>query len=315
MQWEMKADGNCPCYSPPLAMDNTSPRRQLTHRDTEILLALDRCPLTVRQLMKLSETFEAGAFKSPRSVQDRLQKLHTVGWVRPWRYATTGRGGAPAYYKLTLLGYRLLYGGKAVPPTKRYLAEVGLSHQHHTLSLSEFIVHTAVAAHRRGIRMVNFYRENTLRLPVGDEALFPDCAFELMSPAGLKFNFLVELDNGTERVRSQKDTESWQRKIRLYDGLQNQSYPHRFRVLVVTTRSGDRLRHILDAAAVQMHNPRRTLFYGVHLRNYLEEPDPICAPCFQDHRGLPVALVPRTREPSTSRTSVRQPLASRRMVC
>jgi hypothetical protein len=296
-------------------MGNTLPQRQLTDRDTEILLALDRCPLTVRQLMKLSESFNSAAFASLRSVQDRLHKLHAAGWVRGWRYATTGCGGAPEYYKLSLLGYRLLYGHQAIPPTKRYLAEIGLAHHHHTLSLSEFIVHTAVAAYRRGIRMVNFYRENTLRLAVGDEALFPDCVFELASPAGPTFNFLVELDNGTERVRSQKDTESWQRKIRLYDGLQNESYPHRFRVLVVTTRSGDRLRHILDAAAAGMHNPRRTLFYGVDLPDYLAEPGAVCAPCFRDHRGLPVVLMPRVRKPLAPRTLDRDLVASPPAVC
>jgi hypothetical protein len=296
-------------------MDKAVSHRQLTDRDTEILLALDRCPLTVRQLMKLSESFDSVAFTSPRSVQDRLHKLHAAGWVRSWRYATTGRGGSPEYYKLSLLGHRLLYGKEAVPPTKRYLAEIGIAHHHHTLSLSEFIVHTAVAAHRQGIRMVNFYRENTLRLVVGDEAIFPDCAFELASPAGLKFNFLVELDNGTERVRSQKDAESWQRKIRLYDGLQNESYPHRFRVLVVTTRSGDRLRHILDTAATGMHNPRRTLFYGVHLQDYLAEPDAACAPCLRDHRNLPVVLVPRVRKPVSARDFDRKFVASPPAIC
>ncbi len=92
--------------------------------------------------------------------------------------------------------------------------------------------------------------------------------------------------------RRTKDADSWQRKIRLYDGLQNQSYPHRFRVLIVTTRSRDRLQHILDLAAAQASNPRRTLFYGTHLSDYLGQQDAIGAPCFRDHRGLRIGLVP-----------------------
>ena len=41
-----------------------------------------------------------------------------------------------------------------------------MARHHHAHALSEFVVHTLVAAERRGIRMVNFYRENTLRLDV-----------------------------------------------------------------------------------------------------------------------------------------------------
>ena len=201
-------------------MPTNPTKRRLTARDTEILLALDRCPLTVEQVLKLSETFRQQRFTSPRSVQDRLKKLCDAGWVRRWPYATASRSGTPDYCKLTLLGYRLLYGANARAPTKRYFNEVALAHQHHTHSLSEFVVHTAVAAHRQGIAMKNFSRENTLRLQVAEENLFPDCAFELHTRDGQQFNFLVELDNGTERVRSDKDADSWQRKIRLYEQLQ-----------------------------------------------------------------------------------------------
>ena len=156
-------------------MANTSNRRQLTDRDTETLLALNRCPLTVRQLMKISETFKATPFQSPRSVQDRLQKLHAAGWVSRWRYATTGPGGAPEYYKPTLLAYRFLHNPGASPPRKRAFGEIGVARHHHTHALSEFIVHTLVAAERRGIHMKNFYPENSLRLAVQDEARHVSC--------------------------------------------------------------------------------------------------------------------------------------------
>jgi hypothetical protein len=273
-------------------MANDSIQRHLTARDEEILLALDRCPLTVQQLLKLSRSFRGSPFASPRSVQDRLQKLREAGWVNKWVYATAGRCGAPDYYKPTLLGYRLLYGRDALPPTRRAFAEVGLAHQHHTHCLAECIVHTLVAAHRVRVRMANFSREHTLQFALGGEFLFPDCAFELHTPLGQQFDFLVELDNGTERIRSDKDAESWQRKIRLYEQLQDERRPRRFRVLVVATRSRFRLHHILALAAASAPNPHRSLFYGVVLQDYLAEPNALYHPCFLDHRLAKVPLVP-----------------------
>jgi hypothetical protein len=248
-------------------------------------------------MLKLSEMFRDQRFTSLRSVQDRLQKLCEAGWVRRWPYATASRSGMPDYCKLTLLGYRLVYGERARPPTKRYFNEVALAHQHHTHSLAEFVVHTAVAAHRQGIAMKNFSRENTLRLQVGQKNLFPDCAFELHTRDEQQFNFLVELDNGTERVRSDRDADSWQRKIRLYEQLQDQAFPHRFRVLVVTTRSRERLDHILAVATEYARNPRRSLFYATHLDDYLAQADALRQPCFCDHHGRRVALVPAARRP------------------
>jgi len=228
-------------------------------------------------------------FTSLRSAQDRLQKLRDAGWVRRWPYATASRGGSPDYYKTTLLGFHLVYGESAVPPTKRHFAEVSIANHHHTHSLAEFIVHTSVAVKRQGIAMKNFRQENSLRLQVGQQSLFPDCAFELHVQDGQKFNFLVELDNGTERVRSEKDIDSWQRKVCLYEELQDRSQPHRFRVLVLTTRCRDRMEHILAVASQHAHNPRRSLLYATHLDDYLLQADPIANPCFRDHRGRIVA--------------------------
>ncbi len=276
-----------------LVMATTSPSRHLTDRDEEVLLALDRCPLTVTQLLKLSSTFESQMFTRPRSVQDRLQKLKGAGWVQSWPYATVSRGGSPDYYKLTLLGFHMLHGHNAPPRTKRQFAELSVGHHHHTHSLADFVVHSLVAAHRRGIFLRNFYPENTLPLPIDGETLYPDSVFELHTPDGRQFNFIVELDNGTECVRSDKDTESWQKKIRRYNVLQDRNYPDRFRVLVVCTRCSGRLRSILKLAAEHATNPQRALIYGVHLDEYLNQPDALCHPCFRNHREEPVALVPQ----------------------
>lgn len=274
-------------------MANDPIQRHLTARDEEIMLALDRCPLTVLQILKLSQTFHMPPFTSPRSVQDRLQKLREAGWVNKWAYATVGRCGAPDYYKLTPLGYRLLYGHRAAPPARRHFSEIGIARHHHTHALAEFVVHTALAARRSAVRMVNFSRENALRLTVGAEALFPDCAFDLHAPDGRQLSFVVELDNGTERVRSDRDADSWQRKIRLYEHLQDHRHPRRFRVLVVATRSRYRLQNILTLAAALARNPLRSLFCGVLLQDYLAEPNALYHPCFLNHHLAQVPVVPR----------------------
>jgi hypothetical protein len=274
-------------------MANDPIQRHLTGRDEEILLALDRCPLTVLQILKLSRTFHMPPFTSPRSVQDRLQKLREAGWVNKWTYATVGRCGAPDYYKLTPLGYRLLYGHRAAPPAGRHFSEIGIARHHHSHALADFVVHTAVAAHRSAARMVNFARENALRLTVGPEAVFPDCAFDLHASDGRQLSFVVELDNGSERVRSDRDAESWQRKIRLYEHLQDQQHPQRFRVLVVATRSRYRLQNILTLAATLARNPHRSLFCGVLLQDYLAEPNALRHPCFLNHHLAQVPIVPR----------------------
>ena len=126
--------------------------------------------------------------------------------------------------------------------------------QHHTQCLADFVVQTAVAAHRSGVDFTGFYRENTLCLRVGDDCLYPDTAFQLVEPDGSEFGFFTEIDAGTERIASPKDVESWERKIRLYDRLQDQN-PKRFRVLIVSTRSRERVRHILDLAGTLTAKP------------------------------------------------------------
>jgi hypothetical protein len=83
----------------------------------------------------------------------------------------------------------------------------------------------------------------------------------------------------------------------------------RVRVLIVTTRSRDRLQHILQTAARQTSNPHRSLFYGIHRGDYLAETDAVCKPCFRDHRGLRMALVPGRFETPISPAPQRQAMA------
>ena len=184
-------------------MASDSPNRLLTSRDLDILLALDHCPLTVQQLLKVGETFQR-PFTDEKRVRERMQILCDAGRVRRFAYATAGRG-ALNYYTLSPLGYRILYGPEAQPPTKRYFEPVAIAHQQHTRSLADFIVHTIVGAHRSGIAFTSFYRENSLRLQVGDECLFPDCAFLLRTESMQRLTRVQELrlkslDQRTGRV-------------------------------------------------------------------------------------------------------------------
>ena len=166
-------------------MATAAPARLTTSRDVELLTALVMSPLTVAQLLKLSRTFAAGPFASTRTLLDRLQRLRLGGWVRRWPLAVArGSGGAPAYYKDAPQGLKLLYGEEAAPPTKQFFAEVAVSRHHHLHSLAEFLVHTAVAAHREGFRMVDVHPENTFVAEVKGERLVPDHRFDLVSMGG-----------------------------------------------------------------------------------------------------------------------------------
>lgn len=281
-------------------MASISSTTLLTARDLEILTALDRCPLTAEQLLALSVTF-ADPFTSERRVRERLQQLVAAGRVRRWLYATAGRG-ALGYYTLSRLGHQLLRSDEDAPAAKRAFGPVGIARQFHTLRLADFIVHTAISAHRAGLTFAGFYRENAIRLTVGSESLYPDCAFQLISPSGYRFSFFAELDNSTEAVRSDKDRDSWERKLRLYDAFQDTT-PVRFRVLVLSTRSSQRVGHVLDAAKSILANPQRGLIYGTLLDDFLARPDALTSPCFRDHLGRRRALVYYVRSRPTAGTA------------
>jgi hypothetical protein len=274
----------------------------LTARDQEILLALDRTPLTAGQLKALSHTF-AHPFGSERMVRERLFALGSAGWVCSARYATTSHGAGQNYYRLTRTGYRILYGEGAAAPTKRYFAPISIARQHHSRCLADFVVHTIIGAQRANVQFTDYFRENTLRLSVGDQCLYPDCAFQLVHADGQTFNFLVEIDNHSEQIRSTKDADSWQKKITLCEQLQSEA-PQRFRVLVVTTRGGRRLRTILTLAATRAHNPQRSLLVGIPLQAYLTEPDALRGHCFLDHRLKAVSLLPPSQTAPTPKTQM-----------
>jgi hypothetical protein len=261
---------------------------RLTLRDIDLLSALDRTPLTVRQIRALSVTF-VSRFGSDRRLQDRLSTLTRAGLLHRFRYAST-EGSGQFYYTLSPESYRLLHGTDAVLPSGGMFKEVGIARQHHTHRLADFIVRTQIAAAQIGVTLADFVRENQLKLTAGIDSLCPDCCFTLALPNRPPFLFYAELDNSTEPLASPRERDSWVRKLRIYEALQDAS-PTRFRVLGLVTRSEKRLTNIVALAASVAKNPQRSLFYGVYLPDYLRDPTPLTTSLFSDHRGMRVPLV------------------------
>jgi len=276
-------------------------------RDLDILTAFDRTPLTSTQLCKLSQTF-AAPFRDEHNLRRRLRRLTNSQLVRSWPYALATDGRSPRYFKLTREGYRLLYGTDAALPRRRYFEEISHGHHHHTHALAEVITHIAVCGHRHGITLQHFARENSLKLEANGFTMYPDCGFQLLTPTGKAYNFVVELDNGTERIRTRQDIESIERKIRGYDAHQSQfaaNDPNRYLVLFITTRSDQRLQHILTLADQLMANRERTVFVGA-LQYSMKEEDPFARPVLMDHHLAERLLIPsvnnrnRPKEPTRS---------------
>ena len=115
-----------------------------------------------------------------------------------------------------------------------------------------------------------------------------------MAPHRPPLRFFVELDTGTEPVASPREHDSWQRKLGFYESLRD-TCGYRFRVLVVLTCGPARLENICRLAAAMSHDQRRPLFCGIGLADYLDQDKPLTRPCFRDHRGRAVTLVPAER--------------------
>ena len=219
-------------------------------RDIEVLLALDRCPLTPSQLRKLSDSFPE-PFSDEHILRRRLRLIAEAGFIRSWPYAVASDGRSPRYYRLTREGFRFLHGMDATLPSRRQFEALATGHHHHTWSLADFLVQTVVAAHWHDLKIQRVAPENSLRLEANGFVSFPDLGFQVATPDGRSFNFMVELDNGTERVRTKRDVESIERKLRGYDAHQSQfsaDDPDRYLVLLITTRGTQRLQHMLDLA-------------------------------------------------------------------
>lgn len=272
---------------------------KIGQRDIEILTALDRCPMTAQQLCRLSESFSM-PFSDEGNLRRRMRKLQEGGIVQKFPYAIAQDGRTPCYYKLTREGYALLYGETAALPKPRYFREISPGHHHHTYCLAETIVHLCVSAFENECEVLHFARENSVRLEADPFVLYPDGAFVIRRKDGRTFSFVLEFDNGTERVRSKQDIESIERKIRGYDSHQSQFDAHdadRYLVLFITTRSEQRLQTILDLVADLTTQPGRRVFVGCTLSQLLDA-DPFVLSVFQDHRGLRRTIIPSISDKS-----------------
>lgn len=276
---------------PSIDMATHAPARLLVSRDHDILAALDWAPLTGRQLLKLSAIWPR-PFSSLRMTRERMQQLTDVGLVKTFRYATLSPGQPENYYVLSRAGFQTLYGPDASLPAKGQFEKVAISRHVHTRALADFLTQIRVAAHRSGVELVDFHRENGLRLENAGQSLYPDAAF-VVNNRGTAYRFFVEIDCATERLRSEVSERTWQRKARVYAGVQDRFPRERFRVLVVVAQAtSERLRHILQTAAEAQDVPERTLFYGVCLASYLASFPSARTPAFVDHRGRSQSLVP-----------------------
>lgn len=262
-------------------------------RDFDLLTAIERTPLTPAQLCRLSRTFSM-PFKDQHNLRRRLRSLTTAGLLRSWSYAMVTDGRSPRYTKLTRDGYRLLHGQDAPLPRRRFFEEISHGHHYHTHALAEAIVHFEICSHRHGVVVQQFARENSVQLSAGGFTVYPDAAFQLVTPEYQIFNFVLELDNGTERVKTTADTESIERKIRGYDAHNSQfavNDPRRYVVVFLTTRSHVRVKNILTMADAVTRNRERTVFVGSSLSEFLQV-DPFTQPILNDHRFLKRTILP-----------------------
>jgi hypothetical protein len=261
-------------------------------RDVDLFTALDRCPMTASQLCRLSETFST-RFPAEDNLRRRLRKFAAAGLVNKFPYAIGSEGRTPNYYKLTKEGYRLLYGIDAALPKRRYFAAISPGHHHHTNSLAEVIVHLCVTARRNNCRILHFARENSVKLTADLFTLYPDAAFVIERSDGRRFSFVLEFDNGTERVRSKQDVESIERKLRGYVAHQARYKAHdsgRYLVLFITTRSKQRLKYVMEMADEVMSQKSRRVFLGCSLQSFVSA-DSFEEAVFVDHRGLRRTIV------------------------
>jgi hypothetical protein len=166
--------------------------------------------------------------------------------------------------------------------------------QAHARALAEAIVHLGIGAHRAGVAIENFRRENTLRLSAGDESLYPDAAFDIQLDKVSRFTFFIEVDNRTETVWPGSTIDSWGRKVQFYERYQD-GRQERFRVLAITTGGQARLSNMLRCAGELARNPRRSLVYGIALSDLLGAEGSLTDACFRNHLGRSVALLPHSK--------------------
>jgi hypothetical protein len=291
-----------------------SNRVSLSPRDLAMLRLLGWTPATTSLLQLASVAFDGGSFTDERRLRERLQALQEAAFVRSWSTAHAG-GGLQKYFKLTPLGFELIYGTEAEKPARAFFAEVSPSLFEHTFRLAEVIVHTFLACHTKQVTILSFIRENELTFTAGQETVQPDGFFRLAT-GGRNFHLAIEIDNSTESLESPA-ANSVRRKLITYHAYQElvlsqwlaggKSWEKpRFRVVFLTP-SVERAYHILALAAEITSNFRRRLVYAAMLADFITETAPLHAPIFLDHHGLWQSLIDLHPTAAYHKTSVRLP--------
>jgi Replication-relaxation len=270
----------------------------ISPRDLALLRLLDLTPVTAVQIRKSSVTFGEEPFRDERRVRERMQSLGDAGLVRSFPAAIPG-GGVMLYYRLTQEGFRSALPEAVDNPPRVSLNEIAPSRLRHAMVTADAIVHTLVACHERGVRILKTTGDGRLTLAIGEHRQQPDFHMQLAF-AGRCFNLVFEIDNATEPLDSHRE-QSIRTKILGYETYQDwvlRSWKDSggvgprpsFRVVFLTTGAG-RANHILWLASDLARNKDRRLVYASTQDEYLSEPHAITAPIFSDHHGQWQALV------------------------
>jgi hypothetical protein len=264
----------------------------LSQRDLALLRLLDVTPATAAHIRKASVTFGGQPFRDERRVRERLQALGDAGLVKSWPAAVPG-GGLKAYYRLTLEGHRSAFPDATEAPPRTSLQEIAPSRLRHFMVTADVIVHSLVACHERGVRVLQSLGDSRLTLQVGEYRQQPDFHLQL-GYTGRTFNLVFEVDNATEPLDSHRE-QSIRTKILGYEAYQDwvlrlwkesgrEGTRPSFRVVFLTT-GAERANHILWLARELTRNKDRRLVYATTQDVYLGEPQVVTQPILNDHHG------------------------------
>jgi len=268
---------------------------QLTHRDEQTLLALQKLPLTSQQLFELSETF-SNSFPSERVLRRRMQRLGEEGMVRRFFYAFPANGRNPAYWRLTRTSFRLLNGltGQDPLPRRSFFSPMGVSLHFHTHSVAQVVVRLLVDAYRNGTGVEDLQVEAGLAIGEGEQ-IVPDVTLTLRCGEGKQYLFFLELDTASERVSTlQRLPSSIQKKLEFYERYRRLSR-EAFRVLFITTSSKQRALNILRFGAGLTNNYSAQSIYASFLPDLLSSNDSVTDHAFINHRLEATQLIRKPR--------------------
>lgn len=251
-------------------------RGQLEERDKQIILdGLQYGAMCNEHLLAYSNKHPT-PYPDESKIRKRSAILQKLGLITT-RYYAIGSLRNRAYHTLTAKGYRVLYQTDPPATCQRLFRKISENDQEHHYWKMHFFVKTLVAAHQQGVQLTNYTLENTKPVTAYTRQRHHDGQFRLQIPSVLDFGFTVEIDNHTETLSTNNPaTRSVEEWITTYLLADQQSHSHE-QVLLITTKGGQRLRHLLSLASKLNPNPKRKLFLGIDLPVYLASDDPLFA--------------------------------------